>query len=212
LLLRNSTTGGLEVYDINNNRLTNAAFIGTVGLDWQFAGIAPVHGAGESDLVVRNKNTGQFEVYPLPVPKKIGIRLVAALASIAAAVLCGATITATRRRTRSAANSGRRSLLFCAQRNSIATLRPSTNPVSPKPLRNADTRCATGSGEPASMYPTTGIATCCALAASGYAAAAPPSSVMNSRRFIVTIIQSPRRRGRATSAEFQGPAPWRWLS
>jgi hypothetical protein len=63
--LRNNTTGGLELYDISNNQLTGAAFIGTVGLDWQFAGIAPVHGAGESDLVLCNKNTGQFEVYDI---------------------------------------------------------------------------------------------------------------------------------------------------
>ena len=41
------------------------ASIGTVGLDWQFAGIGPVHGAGESDLVLRNKNTGAFEVYDI---------------------------------------------------------------------------------------------------------------------------------------------------
>jgi hypothetical protein len=32
--------------------------------------------------------------------------------------------------------------------------------------------------------PTTGIAGCCARAASGHAAAAPPSRVMNARRFI----------------------------
>ena len=54
MLLRNS-----------NNQLTGAAFIGTVGLDWQFAGIGPVHGAGESDLVLRNKNSGAFEVYDI---------------------------------------------------------------------------------------------------------------------------------------------------
>src|SRR5262249_42134730 len=59
------STGGLEVYDITNNQLTGAAFIGTVGLDWQFAGIGPVHGAGESDLVLRNKSTGAFEVYDI---------------------------------------------------------------------------------------------------------------------------------------------------
>jgi hypothetical protein len=35
-------------------RLTGAAFLGTVGLDWQFAGIAPISGAGRSDLVLRN--------------------------------------------------------------------------------------------------------------------------------------------------------------
>ena len=41
------------------------AFFGTVGLDWQFAGIGPVHGAGDSDLVLRNVNIGQFEVYDI---------------------------------------------------------------------------------------------------------------------------------------------------
>ena len=63
--MRNANTGGLEVYDINNNQLTNAAFIGTVGLEWQFAGIAPIRAAGASDLVLRNVNTGAFEVYDI---------------------------------------------------------------------------------------------------------------------------------------------------
>jgi hypothetical protein len=63
--LRNSKTGGLEVYDIANNQLTGAAFIGTVGLDWQFAGIAPIHAPGASDLVLRNANSGAFEVYDI---------------------------------------------------------------------------------------------------------------------------------------------------
>jgi hypothetical protein len=35
--------------------------------------------------------------------------------------------------------------------------------------------------------PTTGIAGCCARAASGHATAAPPSSVMNSRRLMSDI-------------------------
>jgi hypothetical protein len=65
LLLRNSTTGGLEVYDINNDQITGAAFIGTVGLDWQFAGIAPANGADTSDLVLRSASTGAFEVYDI---------------------------------------------------------------------------------------------------------------------------------------------------
>jgi hypothetical protein len=34
-------------------------------LEWQFAGIAPVHGPGASDLVLRNVNTGAFEVYDI---------------------------------------------------------------------------------------------------------------------------------------------------
>jgi uncharacterized protein YchJ len=37
--------------------------------------------------------------------------------------------------------------------------------------------------------PITGVAGCCARAASGQAAAAPPSSVMNARRFIFAVIQ-----------------------
>src|SRR5256886_4602843 len=65
MLLRNVSTGGLEVYDISNNQITGAAFLGTIGLDWQFAGVAPVHGPGASDLVLRNVNTGAFEVYDI---------------------------------------------------------------------------------------------------------------------------------------------------
>jgi hypothetical protein len=65
LLLRNNKTGGLVLYDINNNQLTGAAFIGTVGLDWQFAGVASVHGGGASDLVLRNVKAGFLEVYDI---------------------------------------------------------------------------------------------------------------------------------------------------
>jgi len=53
------------LYDIANNQITGAFFLGTVGLDWQFAGVAPVHAAGASDLVLRNVNTGAFEVYDI---------------------------------------------------------------------------------------------------------------------------------------------------
>jgi hypothetical protein len=54
--------------------------------------------------------------------------------------------------------------------------------------------------------PTTGIADCCARAASGHAAAEPPTSVMNSRR----LTRSPRRRARAVSPEFRDQAPWQF--
>ena len=63
--MRNNQTGGLQVYNIANNQITGSAFLGTVGLDWQFAGIAPVHAAGASDLVLRNVNTGAFEAYDI---------------------------------------------------------------------------------------------------------------------------------------------------
>jgi hypothetical protein len=44
------------------------------------------------------------------------------------------------------------------------------------------------SGERALMNAITGIAGCCARAASGHAAAAPPSAAINSRRPMVTGI------------------------
>jgi len=65
MMMRNTSTGGLEVYDIVNNQITGAAFLGSIGLEWQFAGVAPVSGAGRSDLVLRNVNTGAFEVYDI---------------------------------------------------------------------------------------------------------------------------------------------------
>ena len=36
-----------------------------MGLDWQVAGFGPVSGPGASDMVLRNVNTGAFEVYDI---------------------------------------------------------------------------------------------------------------------------------------------------
>ena len=118
-----------------------------------------------------------------PIWKTMGIVVVAFLAARAAARLF-AKITGTRRPTNSAASAGNRS--YCsAQRNAMATLRPSTKPSSFKPRRNA-TKPSTLGGPPARRNPTTGIACCCALAACGHAVAAPPRRVMNSRRCMVS--------------------------
>ena len=66
MLLRNSTTGELELYDIANNAITNAGFIGRVGMDWQFSGVGNFSGiAGETDLLLRNVHTGGLEVYDI---------------------------------------------------------------------------------------------------------------------------------------------------
>src|SRR6516165_6199232 len=63
-ILRNSNSGGLEVYDIANNQLTGAAFIGNVGVEWQFSGVGNFSSVpGETDLLLRNVNTGGLEVY-----------------------------------------------------------------------------------------------------------------------------------------------------
>jgi hypothetical protein len=64
--LRNTKTGGLEVYDIDSNQITGAAFMGTVGLDWQIVGSGDFSSnPGESDLMMRNTKTGAFEVYDI---------------------------------------------------------------------------------------------------------------------------------------------------
>jgi len=61
--------------------------------------------------------------------------------------------------------------------------------------------------------PITGIADCCARAASGHVAAAPPINVMNSRRFMCPDATVMARAGPAdlprTQGTTEGPAgPW----
>ena len=65
MMLRNSSTGAFELYNIKNNSLTGAFAIGTVGLDWQIAGFGPINGVGTSDMVLRNSGNGSFEVYDI---------------------------------------------------------------------------------------------------------------------------------------------------
>jgi hypothetical protein len=66
MILRNTTTGGLEVYDINSNQITGAAFMGTVGLDWQINGVGNFSSIpSETDMIMRNTTTGGLEVYDI---------------------------------------------------------------------------------------------------------------------------------------------------
>jgi hypothetical protein len=61
-----SVSARREVYDIDSNAITGAAFLGTVGLDWQFSGVGNFSGVpGESDLLLRNVHTGGLEVYDI---------------------------------------------------------------------------------------------------------------------------------------------------
>jgi hypothetical protein len=69
MMLRSTSTAGgtpagaFEVYDIANNNITGAAFLGTVGLDWQVAGFADFNHDSMTDMVLRNSSTGAFEAY-----------------------------------------------------------------------------------------------------------------------------------------------------
>jgi hypothetical protein len=50
MLLRNSNTGALEVYDITSNQVTSTAFIGTVEAEWQFTGVGNFCGLPEKPI------------------------------------------------------------------------------------------------------------------------------------------------------------------
>jgi hypothetical protein len=65
LIMRNTSTGAFELYDISNNQITSSFSLGAVGLEWQVAGLGPMHGPGTSDMVLRNVNTGAFQVYDI---------------------------------------------------------------------------------------------------------------------------------------------------
>jgi hypothetical protein len=52
MVLRNSSTGAFEVYDIANYQITAAANLGQVGLDWELGGFAvdpPTGSAASTD-------------------------------------------------------------------------------------------------------------------------------------------------------------------
>src|SRR5438128_101491 len=53
----------VEVRNIDTTQITSSGSIGTVGVEWEFAGVAPVITPSASDLVLRNETTGQFQVY-----------------------------------------------------------------------------------------------------------------------------------------------------
>lgn len=66
MMLRNTTTGALELYDVNNNNLTAGFSVGQVGLEWSVSGFGAFSSRpGETDMLMRNTNTGQFEIYDI---------------------------------------------------------------------------------------------------------------------------------------------------
>ena len=90
------------------------------------------------------------------------------------------------------------------QRASIRTLRPSVQPTSCNPCRNA-VRRRDDSGSVAESPISTPMrrmrSDCSARATSGRAATAPPSSVMNSRRFITSPCRTFRFQLRPSKQE-----------
>jgi hypothetical protein len=86
MILRDSQNGDYEIYDIGNNSILAAYFLGQAGLDWQPAGgladsdsqpvgvrlngssktsLGRFNGSDTSDMMLRNANSQQFEVYDI---------------------------------------------------------------------------------------------------------------------------------------------------
>ena len=71
--------GSIGLEQKSDARCRGAFFLGSVGLDWQFAGIGPIKGPGASDLVLRNVDTGAFEVYDITNNQITGAALLGAV-------------------------------------------------------------------------------------------------------------------------------------
>src|SRR5262249_12770831 len=56
----------------SSTNITNATFLGTVGLDWQVMGFANFSSTGDTDMMLRNANTGELEVYDIRNNQIIG--------------------------------------------------------------------------------------------------------------------------------------------
>jgi hypothetical protein len=54
-----------EVYNISNNSIINATSLGTIGSEWQVLGFGNFSSRGESDMLLRNSNTGALELYDI---------------------------------------------------------------------------------------------------------------------------------------------------
>jgi hypothetical protein len=68
MLLRNSTSGEFRTYDIVDNNVIDSTSLGTVGVEWQpmgFGLFGLFGGFGETDMMLRNVNTGDVQVYDI---------------------------------------------------------------------------------------------------------------------------------------------------
>jgi hypothetical protein len=65
MIMRDASTGFYEIYDLGNNAILGAGFLGQVGAEWQVAGVGAFNAPDTSDMILRNSNTGQFEIYDI---------------------------------------------------------------------------------------------------------------------------------------------------
>jgi hypothetical protein len=68
MLLRNSTSGEFQAYEIVDNNVISSNSMGAVGSNWQVMGFGifgPFSGPGETDMMLRDANTGDLEAYDI---------------------------------------------------------------------------------------------------------------------------------------------------
>jgi hypothetical protein len=64
MILRHGAYGDYEIYNIGNNSLLGAYYLGQVGTDWAFVTLGRFNGSDTTDMLLRN-STGAFEVYDI---------------------------------------------------------------------------------------------------------------------------------------------------
>jgi hypothetical protein len=65
MILRHSSDGSYEIYDIGNNSILMARPLGQVGTEWTVAGLGTFSGNDTTDMILRDSNNGAFEVYDI---------------------------------------------------------------------------------------------------------------------------------------------------
>jgi autotransporter-associated beta strand protein len=63
MIMSHGADGQYGIYDLGNNAILADYPLDQVGTDWQFAGLGDFNGADSSDMLMRNTNTGGFEVH-----------------------------------------------------------------------------------------------------------------------------------------------------
>jgi hypothetical protein len=63
ILWQNTQTGEVDIWFMNGASVASAVDLGTVGHDWQIAGIADFNGDGKSDILWQNTANGNFEIW-----------------------------------------------------------------------------------------------------------------------------------------------------
>jgi probable HAF family extracellular repeat protein len=62
----------ITVYNIRDNQIVDAANLFSVGQNWQFSGVGNFNGHGNSDLLLRDSNTGGLQIYNIANDKITG--------------------------------------------------------------------------------------------------------------------------------------------